>query len=110
MAETVGREVPAAGRGQVAEHRGGMFTMSPDGRFLAGPAADVEGLWIASGCNGSGFSSSLGLGEALAQTLTGRQPYVDLAPFAPGRVARCDDKALVEAGRWQYAHYYDPAQ
>ena len=32
----VSREVPAA-RGEIAEHRGGMFTMSPDGRFVLGP-------------------------------------------------------------------------
>ena len=39
----------AAGR-TVAEHRGGLFTMSPDGRFLAGPVPEVAGLWVASGC------------------------------------------------------------
>ena len=50
----------------VAEHRGGLFTMSPDGWFVAGPVPDLPGLWVASGCNGSGFSSSLALGEALA--------------------------------------------
>src|SRR5580692_2589830 len=43
-----------------------MFTMSPDGRFLAGPVSDVPGLWFASGCNGSGFSSSPAIGELLA--------------------------------------------
>ena len=59
-------EVPLAAGVPVAEHRGGLFTMSPDGRFVAGPVPDVSGLWIASGCNGSGFSSSPAIGEALA--------------------------------------------
>ena len=50
----------------MAEHRGGLFTMTPDGRFVIGPVPDPPGLWVASGCNGSGFSSALALGEVLA--------------------------------------------
>ena len=67
----VAAEVPVAGEADVAEHRGGLFTMSPDGRFLAGPVSDVPGLWVASGCNGSGFSSSPAIGEMLAAGITG---------------------------------------
>ena len=74
MADQVAGLVPAAGLAGdgtgVAEHRGGLFTMSPDGRFLAGPVPEVPGLWVASGCNGSGFSSSPALGEALAGWIT----------------------------------------
>jgi glycine/D-amino acid oxidase-like deaminating enzyme len=116
-----GAQAAAAGRA-VAEHRGGLFTMSPDGRFLAGPVPEVPGLWVASGCNGSGFSSSLAIGEALAAWITGGHPAVDLSSLSPARfgslagsradgvlAARAlDDRALVERGRWQYSHYYDP--
>jgi hypothetical protein len=35
MAAQVAREAPLAGAAPVAEHRGGLFTMSPDGRFVA---------------------------------------------------------------------------
>src|SRR5260370_23854283 len=65
-------EAPAAVTAAVAEHRGGLFTMSPDGRFAAGPVPHLPGLWVASGCNGSGFSSSPALGEALAAWITTR--------------------------------------
>jgi 4-methylaminobutanoate oxidase (formaldehyde-forming) len=93
----------------VAEHRGGLFTMSPDGRFVAGPVPDVPGLWVASGCNGSGFSSSPAIGEALAGWITaGGTPPV-LSALAPGRFGALTDEALVSHGIWQYAHYYDPA-
>jgi glycine/D-amino acid oxidase-like deaminating enzyme len=127
MAAAVADLVPlaqaAVAGGTVAEHRGGLFTMSPDGRFLAGPVPEVPGLWVASGCNGSGFSSSPAIGEALAAWITGGQPAVDLSPLSPARFgslagrpladevlpARAlDDRALVERGRWQYSHYYDP--
>ena len=111
LAATVEAEVPAAGgaAGDPAELRGGMFTMTPDGRFLVGPVPGVDGLFVASGCNGSGFSSSLAIGEALAAMVCGATPFVDLSVLAPGRVPAMTDEGLLAAGAWQYAHYYDPA-
>jgi glycine/D-amino acid oxidase-like deaminating enzyme len=113
MAASVADLVPvaqAAAAGQaVAEHRGGLFTMSPDGRFLAGPVPEVPGLWVASGCNGSGFSSSPAIGEALAQWITSGRPEVDLSALSPARFSGAlTDEGLVERGIWQYSHYYDP--
>ena len=109
LAGQVSAEVPLAGGARVAEHRGGLFTMSPDGRFLAGPVSDVPGLWVASGCNGSGFSSSPALGEMLATCITGDAAPPSLGGFSPDRFGRLTDEALLEKGTWQYAHYYDPA-
>jgi glycine/D-amino acid oxidase-like deaminating enzyme len=113
MAASVADLAPAAqaaAAGQaVAEHRGGLFTMSPDGRFLAGPVPEVPGLWVASGCNGSGFSSSPAIGEALAQWITSGRPEVDLSALSPARFSGVlTDEGLVERGIWQYSHYYDP--
>ena len=39
------------------------------------PRAALPGLWVASGCNGSGFSSSLAIGEALATWITSGAPH-----------------------------------
>jgi len=107
LAAQVADEAPLASSGRVAEHRGGLFTMSPDGRFVVGPVPDAPGLWIASGCNGSGFSSSPALGEALARWITGDEP-AGLAALSPGRFPALTDELLIEKGSWQYAHYYDP--
>jgi len=104
----VSAEVPAVAT-PPAEQRAGLFTMSPDGRFVAGPIPDVPGLWIASGCNGSGFSSSLALGEALAGWLTGAPDRLDIEPLSPARFGPVTDSELIRRGVWQYAHYYDPA-
>jgi glycine/D-amino acid oxidase-like deaminating enzyme len=109
MADQIAAEVPAAVTTPIAEHRGGLFTMSPDGRFVAGPVPDLPGLWVASGCNGSGFSSSLALGEALASWITTGAPPQDMTALSPGRFGPLPDDALVSRGLWQYAHYYDPA-
>jgi glycine/D-amino acid oxidase-like deaminating enzyme len=108
MAAQVADEAPLAGEAAVAEHRGGMFTMSPDGRFVAGPVPGLPGLWAASGCNGSGFSCSLAIGEALAAWITTGEPGL-LATLAPDRFPALPDETLVKDGAYQYAHYYDPA-
>jgi glycine/D-amino acid oxidase-like deaminating enzyme len=107
LADQVSTEVPLA-LGAAVEHRAGLFTMSPDGRFVAGPVPDVPGLWIASGCNGSGFSSSLAIGEAVAGWIADRPGRLDIGPLAPGRFGPVTDETLVSNGVWQYAHYYDP--
>jgi glycine/D-amino acid oxidase-like deaminating enzyme len=107
LAGQVTAEVPLAG-GEVAAHRGGLFTMTPDGMFLAGPVDQVPGLWLASGCNGSGFSSSLAIGEALAAWICGQPERLDLSALAPTRFGPLTDETLIASGQWQYAHYYDP--
>jgi glycine/D-amino acid oxidase-like deaminating enzyme len=102
-------EAPLATSAPVAEHRGGLFTMSPDGLFLAGPVPGLPGLWVASGCNGSGFSCSLAIGEALADRICGREDRFGIGALSPARFGSLTDEALIDRGVWQYAHYYDPA-
>ena len=107
LAAQVGAEAPAAAA-PAAEHRGGMFTMSPDGRFVAGPVPGLAGLWVASGCNGSGFSSSLAIGEALAAWIARGIVAPGMDALAPARFSSLPDNTLISQGLWQYAHYYDP--
>jgi glycine/D-amino acid oxidase-like deaminating enzyme len=107
LADQVSAEAPLASSAPVAELRGGLFTMSPDGRFVIGPVPGVPGLWVASGCNGSGFSSSPALGEALAGWITGAGPRFEVTALAPARFGPVTESALVADGIWQYAHYYD---
>jgi glycine/D-amino acid oxidase-like deaminating enzyme len=108
--EALGPLVPALGDTPVAEHRGGLFTMTPDARFLAGPVPGVRGLWAATGCNGSGFSISAGIGRALAEWIVGGEPPCDLSSLDPGRFGPGPfaDEELAAAGRFRYANYYTP--
>jgi glycine/D-amino acid oxidase-like deaminating enzyme len=108
--EALGPLVPALGDTPVAEHRGGLFTMTPDARFLAGPVPGVRGLWTATGCNGSGFSISAGIGRALAEWMVGGEPPFDLSSLEPGRFGAgpFDDDELTASGLWHYANYYTP--
>lgn len=109
--DALGPLTPALGDTPIAEHRGGVFTMTPDGRFLAGPSQQVEGLWLATGCNGSGFSLSAGLGRVLAEWIVGGEPSIDMSALDPDRFGPgpLDDDALVAAGLNMYSNYYTPA-
>lgn len=109
--DALGVLTPALGDTPIAEHRGGLFTMTPDGRFLAGPVSGVRGFWTATGCNGSGFSISAGIGQVLAEWIVGGEPPLDMSLFDPNRFGSgpFDDAEMAKAGMWQYANYYTPA-
>src|SRR6185295_13725969 len=108
--DILGPLVPALGDTPVAEHRAGLFTMTPDARFLAGPIPGLRGLWTATGCNGSGFSNSAGIGRALAEWIVGGEPPFDISSLDPGRFGPGPfvDADLTAAGLWRYANYYTP--
>ena len=108
---TIEEYVPALKDATVREHRGGLFTMTADGQFFAGPVSDIRGLWVVTGCNGSGFSFSPGLGQTVAEWIVDGAPSIDLNEFSPTRVSGkpLDEAQLTAACVWQYAHYYDPA-
>ncbi|TDC25219.1 FAD-binding oxidoreductase [Streptomyces sp. 8K308] len=57
----------------------------PDHLPVIGPDPRLPGLWHACGHEGAGIGLSAGTGHLLAQALTGAEPTLDLAPFAPER-------------------------
>jgi glycine/D-amino acid oxidase-like deaminating enzyme len=103
-------DVPGLDGAFVQEERGGLFTMTPDGMLLAGPAPGVEGFWMATGCNGTGFSLSSAVGYYLAEWITTGSPSIDMAQVNPGRFAgqSFTPEELAANAVWQYANYYTP--
>jgi sarcosine oxidase subunit beta len=61
-------------------------SVSPDGRFLAGETT-VPGLYVAAGCNGSGFLRAPMLAELLRDLVTGRSAWPEARIYAPDRFA-----------------------
>jgi D-hydroxyproline dehydrogenase subunit beta len=64
----------------------GFRPATPDKLPIIGPWYDTPGLWIAAGHEGLGITTSVGTGQLLADLITGREPAIDPAPFAPSRV------------------------
>jgi len=62
------------------------YTMTADGDFLVSRLPDNDRVLLVSACSGHGFKHSAGLGEAVAEMLTGSQAAT-LAPFTAARLA-----------------------
>lgn len=104
------RTVPALRNSTDQEQRAGLFTMTADGKFVAGPMPGVNGFWVVSGCNGSGFSMSTGLGASIAEWIVGGAPEIDLSLLDPARFLdpELSDADLLAQSIWQYENYYTP--
>jgi len=93
---------------RVAEHRGGLPTLTTDDRYLVGPLPGVAGAWVMSGCCVGGLSVSPALGEAMAEWIVDGAPRLDLADISVARFAgdEVDESALRERCRHAYATHY----
>ncbi|MDO5505686.1 MAG: FAD-dependent oxidoreductase [Pseudoxanthomonas suwonensis] len=72
---------------RVRERWFGWRPMSLDDMPLIGPVPGREGLWLATGHGMMGIGMSAGTGQLLADLVTGREPTIDPAPYAPARFA-----------------------
>ena len=59
-----------------------LYTSLPEGRFVVDRHPTLDGVTVVSACSGHGFKHAAAIGEAVADTLLGRVPRVDLAPFS----------------------------
>jgi glycine/D-amino acid oxidase-like deaminating enzyme len=107
---SVAQELPTFRRAKIAELRGGLPTMTPDGHFLVDRMPGTSGFYVASGCNVGGLSISPPIGEDLASWIVdGAARPAALEPF---RLDRFDghyrnDEELRDACVATYTHKYD---
>jgi glycine/D-amino acid oxidase-like deaminating enzyme len=96
---------------RVAEHRGGLPTLTVDDRYLVGPLPGVAGAWVMSGCCVGGLSVSPALGEAIAEWILDGAPALDLSEISTARFAGndLDETELRERCRRAYATHYRAA-
>jgi glycine/D-amino acid oxidase-like deaminating enzyme len=108
LAQSVAEQFPVLRDFTVREHRGGLPTMTADGKYLAGPLPGTPGFWVASGCCVGGLTTSPAIGEAMADWIVTGRPAPDLSSCAPDRFGPeyQPESMLADACRWQYAHHY----
>jgi glycine/D-amino acid oxidase-like deaminating enzyme len=58
---------------------------TPDKLPLIGPSLDNDRIWLASGHEGLGITTSLGTGRLVADLLLGRETKIPAHPYAPAR-------------------------
>ncbi|MBI3977868.1 MAG: FAD-binding oxidoreductase [Chloroflexi bacterium] len=98
--ERVIRRMPAMAAGVAMGGHAQADSYSLDSHAVVDRVAEVEGLYVASGCSGNGFKVAPALGMCLAELITeGQFRTVDLTPFRLSRFA--EGKPLV--GAYEYA-------
>jgi glycine/D-amino acid oxidase-like deaminating enzyme len=102
-------EYPVLRGRPIAELRGGLPTMTPDGHHLFDRAAGVRGFWVMSGCVVAGLSISPAIGEAMAQWIVNGDPGYDMGQFRLDRFGERyrDPAALRDACLQRYSHHYE---
>jgi len=82
--------VPALDEWRMAHFIAGLSTYTADGKHILGPAPGITGLWVATGCCGTGISVSAGIAELMADLVAGRTPAIDPAPYRLDRFGSVD--------------------
>ncbi|MFC7404077.1 NAD(P)/FAD-dependent oxidoreductase [Georgenia alba] len=85
MADAAVRLFPVLAGVAVMRHYHGFRPYCPDHLPVIGPDPRAPGLWHAAGHEGAGIGLAAGTAALLVEALTGGEPALDLAPFAPER-------------------------
>ena len=78
--------LPGLEKLQVIRTWTGFRASTPDKLPLIGPDPRDSSLWLATGHEGLGITTSLATAELLACALTGRAPAIDPTPYLPARL------------------------
>ena len=81
------RRLPALAEAPIARAWAGLYEVTPDANPIIGAARDLAGFFLITGFSGHGFQHSPAAGRILADVIIGRDPRMDLAPFALERFA-----------------------
>jgi sarcosine oxidase, subunit beta len=90
LAEPAARRLPVLAERPVTSSWSGFYEMSPDHNAIVGESAEPGRFLYATGFSGHGFQQAPAVGEHLAERIVGREPTLDLTPFALDRFARSE--------------------
>lgn len=84
---------PAVRSLRIAHYVTGPSNYTDDAQLILGASRSIDGLFVASGCNGSGITFSGGVGRLLAELVLHVSPFISSARFDPARHAAFDPYA-----------------
>lgn len=82
LVEPAVRRLPLMAEIPVQSSWWGYYDMSPDHNAIIGEAAETARFFFATGFSGHGFQQSPAVGEHLAELIVGKEPTLDMSPFA----------------------------
>jgi D-hydroxyproline dehydrogenase subunit beta len=77
--------LPSLGKLSVTRVWTGHRAATPDKLPLIGPSLEHDRIWLASGHEGLGITTSVGTGRLVADLLLGRDPEIPPDPYSPAR-------------------------
>jgi glycine/D-amino acid oxidase-like deaminating enzyme len=77
--------LPGLGRLSAIRAWTGLRAATPDSQPLIGPHPEISGLYLATGHEGLGITTSLGTAEIIAAHLSGQPPAIAIEPYLPSR-------------------------
>lgn len=91
--------IPALADASLHDDWAGQVSATPDRYPYVGETA-VDGLYVCGGFNGEGISNSPVGARLLAELVVGEKPFLDPAPFDPGRFDGDEDFEISDAVEW----------
>ena len=88
------RRLPALVEAPIVRAWAGLYEMTPDCMPVIGPSGP-DGLFTLAGFSGHGFQHSPAAGRVLADLIVGRDPGLDVSPFAFERAYSQPEAGLV---------------
>ena len=79
--------MPALAQLSVIRTWTGVRAATPDNRPLIGPWPERKGVYLATGHEGLGITTSLATAQLLADMVAGREPAIPITPYLPARFA-----------------------
>ncbi|HET7092771.1 MAG TPA: FAD-binding oxidoreductase [Thermomicrobiales bacterium] len=108
LAQAVEAQFPGLATAPLQQHRGGLPTMTADGRHIVGAVPGAAGFYTATGCCVGGLSVAPAIGESLAQLIATGASDIPLDILSIDRFAAgfASDADLVARCVDSYAHHY----
>jgi sarcosine oxidase subunit beta len=85
LVEVAVERVPRLAEAGIAGGWGGLYEVTPDHNALIGEVTGVSRFLYATGFSGHGFLQGPAVGEIVRDLVLGKEPFVDVAPFALDR-------------------------
>jgi glycine/D-amino acid oxidase-like deaminating enzyme len=82
--------LPSLGKLSITRTWTGHRAATPDKLPLIGPTIEHDRIWLATGHEGLGITTSLGTGRLVADLMLDRKPAIPAEPYAPARFANAD--------------------
>jgi sarcosine oxidase, subunit beta len=85
VAPVAAHRLPVIEDAPIAHAWAGLYEMTPDAMPILGPMEELQGFHMIGGFSGHGFQHAPAAGRILADLIVGRDPGMDLSPFAASR-------------------------